>query len=788
MARVRKPTVPDGPIRTFFERIHALHLAAGQPSMREMQRRTRSRRRPGGINPTTIHDVFAAPRMSRWEIVESVVAQLGGDVTEFAEIWRQGRAAEDQLDVEPPQSHIPAHRSTPTQLPLDANGFIGRAPEIAQLDTVLANGANQPTAVLISTVSGTAGVGKTTLAVHWAHRVVNQFPDGQLYVNLRGFEPFGAAMPAADAIQGFLTALGVPAERLPAGLDAQAALYRSLLTGRRVLVVLDNARDAEQVRPLLPGAPGCLAVVTSRNWLTGLVATEGAHPIGLDLLTVAESRELLARRLGVQRLQAEPDAADDIIARCARLPLALSVVAARAATQGGLPLATLAEDLGSARDGLDAFCGTDLATDLRAVFSWSYRTLSGEAARLFRLLGLHPGRDFTAPAAASLAGVPPEPTRWLLTELVNAHLLIEHTPGRFGPHDLLRVYAVEQGRAIDSASDRDLAVVRVLDHYVHTACLADSLLDPHRVPITPAPPQPGVTPEPLTGHEAALAWFDAEHAVLLAAIEQAASAGLQVHTWQLASAMTTFFNRRGHWHDRASTDGTALTAARKVGDRSAQAHAHRRLALTHIWLGRYDQAHAHLQDALALFEALGDRTGQAHTHRSFARASSRQGHYRPALDHAKQALDLYRTTNDSAGLALALNAVGWYHAHLGNYQQALAHCREALAAHQERGDLSEAADWDSLGYIHRHLGDHQEATRCYQQALELFRKQGNSYQEADSYLSLGDAYASAGDPAAAGRAWLCALDLLDPSGDPEAAAAVRERLDRLRAQQLRRQE
>jgi tetratricopeptide (TPR) repeat protein len=781
MARVRKPAVPDGPIRTFFERIHALHLAAGQPSMREIQRRTRSSRRPGGINPTTIHDVFAAPRLSRWEVVEAVVAQLGGDVAEFAEIWRKGRAAEDKPDAEP-QSQIPVHRSTLAQLPLDAYGFIGRTPEIARLDAVLANGVNQPTAVLISAVSGTAGVGKTTLAVHWAHRVANRFPDGQLYVNLRGFEPSGTAMPVGEAIRGFLAALGVPAERLPAGLDAQAALYRSLLTGRRVLVVLDNARDAEQVRPLLPGAPGCLAVVTSRNRLTGLVAAEGAYPIGLDLLTEAESCELLARRLGIERVRAEPDAVGDIIAYCARLPLALSVVAARAATQDGLPLARLVEELSSARDGLDAFCGADLATDLRAVFSWSCQTLNGEAARMFRLLGLHPGPDFTAPAAASLAGVLPERARQSLTELVDAHLLTEHTPGRFGLHDLLRVYALEQARAIDSVPDRELAVARIFDHYVHTAYLADSLLDPNRVPIMPAAPRPGVTTEPLTGHEAALAWFDAEHAVLLAAIEQSARSGLQVHTWQLASAMTTFFNRRGHWHDRAVTDGMALAAARKVGDPSAQAHAHRRLALTHISLERYDEAHAHLQEALELFEALDDRTGQAHTHRSFARASSRQGRYRAALDHAAQALDLYRTTDDTAGLALALNAVGWYHAHLGNYEQALAHCREALTLHQEGGDLSEAADWDSLGYIHWHLGDHEEAVRCYQRAIELFREQGNSYQEADSYLNLGDAHAGAGDPAATRRAWLCALALLDPSGDPR-AAEVRERLDGLRAQQ-----
>lgn len=306
--------------------------------------------------------------------------------------------------------------------------------------------------------------GKTALAVHWAHRVAERFPDGQLYVNLRGFHPSGAMSPA-EAIRGFLDAYAVPPDRIPEGLDAQAALYRSLLADKRALVLLDNARDAEQVRPLLPGAPDCLAVVTSRNPLTGLVVTEGARPLVLELLSPGEAREFLIRRLGAARVEAEPAATDAIITRCARLPLALAVVAARAATRPCLPLPELARQLDAARGGLSGFAGEDPLTDARVVFSWSYHTLSAEAADLFRLLGLHPGPGISLAATASLLGTPAGFAAERLAELCRAHLLTEPVPGRYAFHDLLRDYATELTETRDPEATRDAALGRLLGHY-----------------------------------------------------------------------------------------------------------------------------------------------------------------------------------------------------------------------------------------------------------------------------------------------------------------------------------
>lgn len=355
----------------------------------------------------------------------------------------------------PPASPAVVHAAHPAQLPADLPTFVGRCAELDRARALLPERGGAPATVVISAIGGMAGIGKTTLAVHWAHEVADRFPDGQLYVNLRGFDPTGSLVTPDEAIRAFLGALGVPPMRIPSGLDAQTALYRSMLARRRMLVLLDNARDTDQARPLLPGSPGCLVIVTSRNRLTGLVAGEGAHPLTLDQLTPDEAHGLLARRLGTARPAAEPRAADEIITRCARLPLALAIVAAHAVAHPGFPLSAIAEELRDSHGSLDAFAsGDDITTDVRAVFSWSYKAVSAPVARMFHLLGLHSGPDISAPAAAALAGLPVRETRGLLVELTRAHLLTEHFPGRYTLHDLLRVYAAERVRAEETAEER----------------------------------------------------------------------------------------------------------------------------------------------------------------------------------------------------------------------------------------------------------------------------------------------------------------------------------------------
>jgi len=393
-----------------------------------------------------------------------------------------GRALEDETqraaERDGQREDLPArnnvHQPTweavvPRQMPGAVRHFTGRVDELKVL-SVLLEKAGPGRTVVISAINGTAGIGKTALAVYWAHQVAQQFPDGQLYVNLRGFDPSGSPVKPAAAIRDFLDAFAVPVDRIPGSLEAQAALYRSLLAERRVLVVLDNARDVDQVRSLLPGSPTCLVVVTSRSQLSGLTATEGAHPLALDLLTVAVARELLACHVGAERVAGEAEAVDELISLCARLPLALVIMGARASEHPGFPLKALVAQFRDAEGWrLDALDGHDLATNVRAVFSWSYRYLSAWTARMFRLLGVHPGPDISLPAAASMAAIPLEQARQLLSELIDAGMVTEHIPGRFAFHDLLRAYATDRAHTEDGDGKRLAAVHRLLDHYLHTA-------------------------------------------------------------------------------------------------------------------------------------------------------------------------------------------------------------------------------------------------------------------------------------------------------------------------------
>jgi DNA-binding SARP family transcriptional activator len=518
------------------------------------------------------------------------------------------------------QSQIQAERSSatrhippvvPRQLPGAVRHFAGRREELEVLARLLDQVEDTVAAVVISAIDGMAGIGKTALALYWAHHVANRFPDGQLYVNLRGFDPSGSPVEPAEAVRGFLDALGVPSARVPVGLAEQAAMYRSLLAGRRVLVILDNAREVAQVRPLLPGSPACLVVVTSRSQLTGLVVTEGACPLNLDLLADVEARELLSCRLGSARIAAEPEATREMIELCGHLPLALSIVAARAASHPRLPLAAFAAELKGAHERLDMLDAGEPAASVRTVISWSYQQLSEQAARMFRLLGLPPGPDISVPAAASLAAVDEPQARRLLRGLACDCLITEHVPGRYAFHDLLRAYAVGKARECDPEPDRDAATGRILDHYLHTASHNAMLLQPAREPVALTSPHAGTRPEQPGDHRQAMAWYEAEHQVLLAAVTLAAETGADSHAWQLPWAMSEYLHRRGYPHEHVTVMGSGLAAATRLDDALGQARSLRGLGIACASTGNFDQARAHLECCLPLYQRLDDRMGEA---------------------------------------------------------------------------------------------------------------------------------------------------------------------------------
>jgi tetratricopeptide (TPR) repeat protein len=635
---------------------------------------------------------------------------------------------------------------------------------------------------VIAAISGTGGVGKTALAVQWANQVAARFPDGQLYVNLRGFDPAGDPVPPAEAIRGFLGALGVASPQLPTTIQAQAGRYRSLLASRRMLIVLDNARDADQVRPLLPGKSACMVVVTSRDKLAGLVAADGACPLSVDVLPHLDATELLARRLGRERLASEPQAAGELIELCARLPLALAIVAAHAALSPALALHELRCDLRAATTRLDAMDTGEAATSLRAAFACSYQILSHPAARMFRLLGIHPGPDTTAAAAASLAGVPVDQARTLLHELARCHLVTDFPPGRFAFHDMLRAYAAERAGAEDSEAERRSAIHRMLDHYLHTAHAA-ALLSPHFDALALVPPQPGVSREDATDNTQAMAWFEAEHRVLLAVIALAARAGFDTHACQLPSTFTGFLDRRGYWNDYSSTQQTALAASLRLADLEGQARAHQGLGQASALLGSFSDARTHYGHALDLCRQRGDRQGQARARIGLAFAFEREGRYGESLAQCMHALELFQVLGDKAREAMTANNVGWCHAQMGNHQQALTWCQQAIALHQELGDAhgqAATSSWDSLGYAHYQLGDYVQAASCFQEAVRLFGEFGDRCGQASALAHLGDARFAVGSPETAREAWQQALAILDDLRHPD-AEPVRTKLRQLDA-------
>ncbi|ONI92059.1 tetratricopeptide repeat protein [Saccharothrix sp. ALI-22-I] len=599
-----------------------------------------------------------------------------------------------------------------------------------------------------------------------------------MFVDLRGFSPDSEPMDPAAAIRGFLDALGVEPSRLPVDPHAQAALFRSTVAGRRMLIVADNATDAAQIAPLLPGGDSCTVLVTSRRRLPGLITGHGADHLALDVLTDTEARTLLTSRLGASRIAAQPSAADGIIGLCGGFPLALSIVAGHAHMRPHLPLAALAAQL---RDlGLDALDDEDPAASLPAVLSWSYHALGPEQATTFALLGIAPGPDIDLPAAAALTGWSTGETRVALRGLEQASLVAQDTWGRYRMHDLIRAYAASVARDDLTEQEREAGQRRVLDFYTHTAYAANRLVDPHRPAMRLDPPAPGVHPVPLPDGPAARTWLDAEYRNLVAAQRTAATRAWHHTVWQLAWTLTTFQQWQGHLHDQVVVWRAGLDAAEHLPDPAARILAHRLLGRVHSDLRRAVEATAHLDSALALAEQHHDPTEQAHTHMQLALIWQRRGDDRRALHHGAQALNLFRTVDQPVSEARALNTVGWYAARTGDHDTALARCRAALALFREHHHPQGEADTlDSLGWIAHRTGNHGDAVDHYRAALALFRELGNTYQSAETLDQLGDPHLALGQQDEARAVWREALELYRQQGRDNDIERVRRQLDAL---------
>jgi DNA-binding SARP family transcriptional activator len=638
-----------------------------------------------------------------------------------------------------------AARPVPAQLPADVPGFTGRGRALAELTE---RTAAVGTEMMIAAIAGIPGVGKTAFAVHFAHQVRGRFPDGQLFVNLRGYDD-EQQLTAADALAAFLRALGVPGAEIPPDLEERAARYRTLLDGQRMLVLLDNASSAEQVGPLLPGSPSCLVLVTSRDSLPGLVARHGAHRIDIGLLAVDESVQLLRRLVG-SRVDAEPGAAAMLAEQCGNLPLALRIAAELAVVQPEQRLIELTAELSDQQRRLDLLdAGADAHTGLRAVFASSYRRLPADAAGAFRLLGLPPGRHVDAYAAAALFGTDLRTARDLLERLARAHLVQRLGPKRYAMHDLLRMYAAEAAAREDPVPARHAALTRLFDHYRYTAATAMNEITPgdrNRRPAVAEPPTP--TPR-FPDQASAQAWADTERENLLGTAAHAATHGWPAHTVELAAILWRYLDVGGHYDDALVLHDHAAGAARGLGDHTGQATA--AIGMVHFRRGGYPTAADLFQRALDMYTAAGDRLEQTHLLVNLGNVRHYQGRLDEAVAFYGQALDRCDPA-DRLGVFRALNNLGNTLCARGDLLGAHEHQQQALTIAREIGDRdAEAHALDELGYVDFLLGDLEVAARHCRQALDAYREVGSPLGIAHAMNSLGTIGLSRGDLVAAAR-------------------------------------
>ena len=680
------------------------------------------------------------------EAEEAPAGELAGTIAigNFAELASE--QATQRADTAVPGA--PALRARPTQLPADIGDFTGRDTHVKHLcDLLLAgNAASSPGAVRIAVVNGAAGLGKTTLAVHAAHQVSTQFPDGQLYVDLLGASS-QAASPG-EVLARFLRDLGVEGDKVPARDDERAALYRTTLTGRRVLILLDNAKDAAQVRPLLPGSSSCAVLVTTRNRTSDLASMRF---VDLNVLEDTEALALFSRVVGEGRAAAEPDATAEVLVACAGLPLAIRICAARLAARRQWRIATLAGRLRNQHRRLDELKTGDLA--VRASFQVSYesiRTLShgADPARAFRLLGLWQGASISLQAAAALLGEPDDDVAEMLENLVDVNLLESPAPDWYRFHDLLKVYATERAETEEPEAARDEAVGRLLWWYLDTARAAADTVSPQRYQVRYEPRVPGHPPLTFASTEAALAWYDDERANMVAATRQAAAVGLHEVACRLPSNLWPLFNRRSNWADCVTTYRVAAESAAKTGDRLGEAWALSQLGYALASL-RDPEAFAHLERALTVRQEFGDTLGEAQTAIALGEHFRGRGAGEDAIRYLRRAATLLEPMGANSLRSVALNNLGEVYFGLGDLDAAAECYLLALDVGREIGGHAAGHALANLGRVYMRQHRLDEAIARLEEAISRHRASGDRGGEAWALMSLGTAQAEIGRRTAA---------------------------------------
>lgn len=714
-----------------------------------------------GVSTSSMYAYLNGTTLPSVEVLDRVLGLLDVPVAER----RALSTARDMLDLGRGNSD-----AVPRQLPSVDRHFVGRAEELGALNRLLDQ--TDHAAVVIAAVGGTAGIGKTALAVHWAHQVQDRFPDGQLYVNMRGSNA-GAPLDASQALQGVLQTLGVAVHAIPGEEDSRAALYRSLLVGRRVLVLLDNALNDRQVRPLLPGSSGCLVVITSRATLATM---DGAQHLHLHVLSDRDASTLLGRLAGEDRVRQEPEAADQVVRLCARLPLAVRIAGARLAARPDWPIHAFAGRLADARHRLDELQVTDRA--LRASFAVSHRTLLDSedsidqaAARMFRLLGALDWVEMSIPVAAALADVHPRRARATLERLVDDHLLDSPRPGRYQTHDLLRLYAGEL--AAGDEPEREAAQGRALNRYLVAATQGTLLLHPvenRRIPSDSAGIDSGFR---MSSTADARAWTDAERANLVAAVRQAMTSQPALAI-QLAAALYRPFDACGYWHDHLGIRRLAAQTASTVGDRHAEALAREDIGRVCSQLGLATEAIAEGTKALAITQELRDSLGEACCLGSLAGIYKLQGRLNEAVNCFEQALRRLGGRSHNLQSHILIN-LGLVYQRLGRVDEAISCQRRALASCQELGDrLGEAAALSNVAWVYSGAGRADDAATGHQQGLAMFREIGHRYGEAEQLWGLGLARDALGERDQARACWHESIGILRAIGfiDPDRAAVL----------------